>query len=464
MASEFENYDTVVVNLEPSSDGSNGVTTATYDQAFLGEEFSELRGRGRARRQARRQERRMTRVSNRQKRKSARQAMRAEQQEARQLRKDTRKSRHLNRKSMGEEEDAESTENDGADNSADTGSDTGADQGYDSGSDTGSDTGYDSGSDSGEDQGYDSGEDQDGGYEEADESFAGDSSNFSAEVTGRPSVPNDIQAIANKIELTDQMINQLMQYKKMLESRGKSTAKISSMIGAKSNQLEYLESKLDNFSGADGSVDPMKEKVIDIATQKAKTNVTKRKIAWHQDKIASLRQQRNALPKGGGNNLKHQQLQNQIDNHKGKIADLQGQLSSGFSGDDMSFATGLTPAQLKAKIAWHKDKIASLRQQRNALPKGAGNNLAHQKLQNQIARHQDKIVELQGQLGTSGFDGDFDSPAFDYDQPQSQIVDLDAPSNFSGSDSSNNYLKTLLIGGAIAIATIYVVRKYNLLK
>jgi hypothetical protein len=458
MGEEYENYNSVVVNLEPSSDGNTGVTTATYDQAFLGEEFSELRGRGRARRQARRQERRMKRVSDRAKRKSARQSMRAEQQEARQLRKDTRKTRKLNRKAMGEEADEESTENDSED--TDTGADTGADYGYDTGEDTGADTGEDTG----EDTGYDSESSEDVGYDEAEESFAGDSSNFSAEISGRPSVPDSIQAIANKIELTDQMIVQLMQYKKMLESKGKSTDKISSMIGQKSNELEYLESKLDNFSGADGSVDPMKEKVIDIATQKAKSNVTKRKIAFHQDKIVSLRQQRDALPKGGGNNLKRQQFQNQIDNQKAKIAELKGQLNSGFDGDGMSFASGSTPAQIKAKIAWHKDRLALLRTQRNAIPKGAGNNLQRQKIQNQIDNQKAKIVELQGQLGASGFDGDFNDPSYDYDQPQAQVVNLDAQSNFSGSDSSNNYLKTLLIGGAIAIATIYVVRKYNLLK
>jgi hypothetical protein len=77
------------------------VTTSTFGEAFG--EYSELKGRGRAKRQKRRQERRMTRISDRATRKRARQDMRAEQQEARQTRKDTRKSRKVARDEMGAE-------------------------------------------------------------------------------------------------------------------------------------------------------------------------------------------------------------------------------------------------------------------------------------------------------------------------------------------------------------------------
>jgi hypothetical protein len=77
------------------------VTSSTFGEAFG--EYSELKGRGRAKRQKRRQERRMTRISNRATRKRARQDMRAEQQEARQTRKDTRKSRKVARDEMGAE-------------------------------------------------------------------------------------------------------------------------------------------------------------------------------------------------------------------------------------------------------------------------------------------------------------------------------------------------------------------------
>lgn len=92
------------------------VTSSTFGEAFG--EYSEARGRGRARRAARkadrqqkRQTKRMTRISNRAERKGARQDMRAAQQEARQTRKDTRKTRRVARKAMGEEPEAEATEN-----------------------------------------------------------------------------------------------------------------------------------------------------------------------------------------------------------------------------------------------------------------------------------------------------------------------------------------------------------------
>ena len=77
------------------------VTTSTFGEAFG--EYSELKGRGRAKRQKRRQERRMTRISDRATRKRAKQDMRAEQQEARQTRKDTRKQRKVARDEMGAE-------------------------------------------------------------------------------------------------------------------------------------------------------------------------------------------------------------------------------------------------------------------------------------------------------------------------------------------------------------------------
>jgi hypothetical protein len=89
------------------------VTSSTFGEAFG--EYSELKGRGRARRRKRRQERRMARINDRGERKRAKQGIRAEQQEARQMRKDTRKSRRVARGEMGnEEEGAESTENGGS--------------------------------------------------------------------------------------------------------------------------------------------------------------------------------------------------------------------------------------------------------------------------------------------------------------------------------------------------------------
>lgn len=113
MEDVLTNYGGVVVNLEPNNSGEESVMdVATYDQAFLGEPFSELRGKGRAKRQARKldrtskkKERKLAkvqaksdvkdargqaRIGRRADRKTSRQEMRNAQQEQRQGRRDTR--------------------------------------------------------------------------------------------------------------------------------------------------------------------------------------------------------------------------------------------------------------------------------------------------------------------------------------------------------------------------------------
>jgi hypothetical protein len=94
-----------IVTLAPRKEGDT-LEVATFEEAFG--EFSELRGRGRARRHKRRMERQQNRIARRRARKKARQEMRSEQQEARQSRKDTRKSRRVARKGMGDDGESES--------------------------------------------------------------------------------------------------------------------------------------------------------------------------------------------------------------------------------------------------------------------------------------------------------------------------------------------------------------------
>ena len=56
-------------------------------------------------------------------------------------------------------------------------------------------------------------------------------------------------------------------------------------------------------------------------------------------------------------------------------------------------------------------------------------------------------------------------PAYDYDQPKPKMVNLDGSkvnSNFS--ESSNNYMRSLIIGGIVAFAGIWAIRKYKLLS
>jgi len=56
-------------------------------------------------------------------------------------------------------------------------------------------------------------------------------------------------------------------------------------------------------------------------------------------------------------------------------------------------------------------------------------------------------------------------PAYDYEQIDPQTVNLDfteQSSNFSG--SNDTFFRSLLIGGLIAFAGVYIIRKYKLLK
>jgi hypothetical protein len=56
-------------------------------------------------------------------------------------------------------------------------------------------------------------------------------------------------------------------------------------------------------------------------------------------------------------------------------------------------------------------------------------------------------------------------PVYDYEQVNPQTVNLDfteKSSNFSG--SNDTFFRSLLIGGLIAFAGVYVIRKYKLLK
>lgn len=402
---EYVNYDSVVINLDPTENAQTDVRVATYDQAFLGEEFSNLRGKGRARRKARKlskiankrevrtekrklkSDRQEERLARRKTRKDSRNEMRDDQQESRMGRRNKRAEEKESRKGEddAESEDEDTTATDEAQDSEDTGSDSSTDSQEDQGSN-------DSTSSESED------EDSEDGTE-ADENFAGDSSNFASEVTGRPSVPSAIQTICYKIEMNNEMISQLLQTKKMLEAKGRDTAKINDALATKHDIVQNLEGSLENFAGADGKRNAQKSKAVKIAKRKARAK-----------RIQTL-----PIPPVVLYNL----------------------LKKGVSKD-------------KIKQWWET--------------KGR-------------KKHVQKI-NFEG--GTDDFGqttatdyadySEYGLPAYDYDQPQPQVVDLDNSNfepqmNFSGDGGSNNtYWRSIVVGGLMAFGVIYLIRKYKLLK
>jgi hypothetical protein len=423
---ELVNYNSVVVNLEPTENGQTNVQTATYEQAFLGEEQSNAKGRGRARRKTRKLERignkrevrterrklkgdrQEERIERRGTRKGSRQDIRGEQQDARMQRRNKRRDAKQNSEEdtnaeVGDEEEIDTQQDGGQD------SDSSTDTGYNDSQDTStSGGGYDdseddedsSGSSYGEDEEDSTYEDEEDTYGEAEENFYGDSSNFASEVTGKPSVPMAIQTICYQIEMNNEMISQLLQHKKMMEAKGKDTSKVTDTLGQKYDKVQNLEAKLENFAGADGNVDRQKAKAVRIAKGKA-------------------RKQR-------------------IENLPIPPIILYKLLKKGVSKD-------------KIKQWWESKGRADMSSKMN----------------------------FEGGVDDFGITNnnlyvDYDElglPAYDYDQPQPQIVDLDSSNNdpmmnFSGADgsSSNSFWKSLLIGGVIAFAGIYIIRKYKLLK
>jgi len=429
--SEYTNYNSVVIDLEPSQSGKTSVQTASFDQAFLGEEFSEAKGRGRARRKKRKLERisnkrevrterrklkgdkQEERIARRSKRKSSRQDIRDDQQDRRMSRRNKRREDKENRNG-GSESDSEEEEeintqqggdmDQGSEDSQDTAS---SDNGYGDSEDTGtSGGGYDDSEDNqapyNSDEDDSSDEDEEYGsespYDEAEENFAGDGSDFAFEVTGKPSVPSAIQTICYKIEMNNEMISQLMQHKKMLEAKGKDTTKLNSALSTKFDQNQQLEGKLENFAGANGKVDPAKAKSIKVAKRNARA---KRIENLPIPPVVLYKLLKKGVPK---DKIKQWWETKGRKQHASKM---------NFDGTTDEFGT---------------------------------------------TENENDYVDY----------NDFGTPAYDYDPIQPEVINLDNSSaepmmNFSG-ESSNTFWRSLIIGGVIAFAGIYAIRKYKLLK
>lgn len=291
---QIQNYGSVTVDLSGSASPATSVTkTATYDQAFLGEDFSDAKGKFRAKRkakklskiadkqevkQARKGGRQEARLARRTTRKTTRQDIRGGQQEARQSRQDIRDSRGQERKAkraeakesrrpIEEEELEEEVDTTTIDPEADYSESE--DNGYaDSESE---DDGYSDEEEEDyseeEDNGY---SDQDNGYSEEEDLFNGEQSNFVSELTGGAKVPQLVDTICMKIEWNNEMISRLMAAKEKMASNGQDTSKVTDVLGQKFDRVQQLEKKLENFSGANGMPDAQKQRAVGQARTRAR--------------------------------------------------------------------------------------------------------------------------------------------------------------------------------------------------
>ena len=397
----YQNYNAVVVNLEPDSNAMTSVTkTATYEQAFLGEDFSEAGGNRRKRRQARRLERvankrelrtekrklkgdkQEERIERRRKRKTKRQDIRDEQMERRKARREKRKP----------EEDEEETTKPTESTQDEMGDSSEQDQqGYDEQDDLDQQNSQNEDSDTSDDSGdEDSYGDEDGSS--SDEIFAEDEeSNFVSELNGSTNVPKSVKVICWQIEMTNEALSNLMQLKAIKKQRGQSTETIDKQMLDKFNQAQKLESKLEQFSGANG--------VSSSAIKKEKRKARAKRLM-----------------------------------------------------------NAPIPPVIMAKMlkkGWDKSKIKQWWEQR-----GRGAMMSK--------------FSFDGTTDEFGTTNEFNEyvnpdemgvPVYDYDQPEPELVNLDfssTTSNFSG--SSDNFMRSLVIGGIVAFVGIWAIRKYKLLS
>ena len=297
---------------------------ATFEQAFLGEDFSNLKGKGRDRRkkrklsrisdrqevkQARKGGRQEARIGRRAARKAQRQDIRAEQQGARMSRRGARvamkEDRELGRQSRkdirsrrGAERENYETEQDiyreslypEEDYSEETNSgyeDEGA--GYENEYET--PQAYENQSEL--DEGYT--DDEAPIYEEETGSTEGEydeeDSGFISEATGKTiskkpmtKKPNSmgavVQEVCMKIEWNNEFIDRLKQKRDIAAKQGVSPEKYNEEIVKRMDRVNQLESQLENFSGANGEVYPSRVALIN----RSKAQARKARLRLHQGK------------------------------------------------------------------------------------------------------------------------------------------------------------------------------------
>ena len=307
---------TTIIRLAPNTESSNLSvrTTASFEEAFG--DYSDAKGKGRARRKSRKLERitnkqevkqarvggrQEARLSRRSKRKEARNEMRNTQQEsraerrgnrrderqesseARQLRKDTANEGKQGRKTYNEEqeiereglrpEEEEETQTQGGSDSQDSGSDSqqgsggssddqqggggsndwgSAPQGYDEGEEDGGDGAY------GDDNRYDS------PYVQEDSEFA-DDSYFNVEgMDGKSVVSPMVKDSVAKLRNNQRALRDLSERRNVMLQNGDNTGGIEMQLRNCQRRVNELKSSLDSYANADGNPERKKRRRVEL--------------------------------------------------------------------------------------------------------------------------------------------------------------------------------------------------------
>lgn len=470
-----------IVTLGPVDSPSS---TITFEQAFG--EFSEVRGKGRARRakrvadrQQKRKERKLgrisardevkaaraeTRIGRRASRKAQRQEMRDAQQQARQGRRDTRVERNLDRRDLRTErrmgrKEMRNPEEENLQNGLDTGVDQemtdqatpmGAEQGgYDSGSEQG---GYaDQGSDQG---GYDGGSDQ-GGYDES--GSYGDEGGF-ADYDRVGAGPQQGSYQGGGVESS--FPEDSMPYDETGSEGYDEGEDTGGDYGEESGYLQdYGASDDYNFDGVMGAEDRFSE--MSDGSRGKQVNVDARvqditdKMAWNQELISRLEAKRKANPNQA------QGISRQIVMRKQRMKELQEKLDA-FSNawGEYSCADGGSEMELKrrsaqvlhAKRRSHQKRQMARRGQATRVKAGLNPSFGPNRIVVPGKSNADGTP-----TGINGLD-----LMNDFDAPRVREIQLGA----DGSQSSSKGLGWGAVIGAVAVGAIlfWAVEKYKIVK
>ena len=417
---EIQNYSQVVVNLDTEGGISVNTPTTTFEEAFMGEDFSEAQGKRRAKRQSRK----LQKTADKRARKTAKRGKKSDRQEERIGRRATRKrlrqdirdeqaeSRRSRRASAPRRQREEQVYKDDV-NPQEEYVDETLKEGY-------QDDFYDENyypSDEQDDQQYESesqdygSEDEDGGYyeedaedtyygDESDESDYGDESegmddeliyddgnNFTGELTGKTPIPKEIMDCCMKIEWNDELIARLKDAKQKNSLSDVSTMRIQDIIDEKQSRMNELKSSLSDYA------------------------------AGSPEQASICRQAR----------LKARQERMKI-----------------------------CPYPIRKRL---RERGMS-DQQINEWWTKTGQQKIEQKMSNASG-----VTTMSSSEESSNI-AEFETPVYDYDQPKTQVVDVgengEIKSNFTG--ENKDFWKSVLIGSVVGFTAIYLINKYKLLK
>jgi hypothetical protein len=415
---EIQNYDQVVVNLDSEGGISVNTPTTTFEEAFMGEDFSEAQGKRRAKRQTRK----LQKTADKRERKTAKRGKKSDRQTERIARRATRKSlrqdirdeqaasrrarRALAPRKQREEQiykDDVNPQEEYVDETMKEGyQDDFYDENYYPSDEDQQDDQYYPGSES-EDGSYD----EDGGYyeEESDEdTYYGDESeegdaegmddeiiyddenNFTGEMTGKKPIPKEISDCCMRIEWNDELIARLKDAKQKNSLSDVSTTRIQDVIDEKQSRMNELKSSLADYAA--GSPEQ-----ADIAKRA--------RLAARQERMK------------------------------------------------------ICPYPIRKRL---RDRGMS-DQEINQWWTKSGQQKIEQKMSNAAG-----VSTISSNQESTNI-AQFDDPVYDYDQPKTQVVNVEngeIKSNLTG--ENKDFWKSLLIGGLVGFAAIYAINKYKLLK